>query len=72
MATKRHICPLLFLTPRLPGFVISWRLNSHAVELLHLDRALSRLGPQELNDSELRQVSHSSGHHWQDFIRFID
>lgn len=56
MANQRHISPLLFLTPRLPAFLISWRLNRRAQELLQLDRALSRLGPQQLSDSELRQV----------------
>lgn len=57
MANQRHISPLLFLTPRLPGFLIGRRLNYHALELLQLDRALCRLGPHQLSDSELRQVS---------------
>lgn len=57
MTNQRHISPLLFLTPRLPGFLIGWRLNNHALELLQQDRALSRLGAHELNDDELRQVS---------------
>lgn len=57
MANQRHISPLLFLTPRLPGFLIGRRLNHHALELLQLDRALCRLGPNQLSDSELRQVS---------------
>ncbi|KAM9350389.1 LETM1 domain-containing protein 1 [Symphorus nematophorus] len=52
----RHISPLLFLTPRLPGFLIGRRLSSHGLELLQLDRALSRLGPHQLSDSELRQA----------------
>ncbi|CAK6963783.1 LETM1 domain-containing protein 1 [Scomber scombrus] len=52
----RHISPLLFLTPRLPGFLIGQRLNRHALELLQLDRALSRLGANQLNDSELRHA----------------
>lgn len=60
MVNQRHISPLLFLTPRLPGFVIGRRLNSHALELLQLDRALSRLGPHQLSDAELRQVSRSA------------
>lgn len=55
--TQRYICPLLFLTPRLPGFLIGRRLNSHALELLQLDRALCRLGPHQLSDPEIRQVS---------------
>lgn len=57
---QRHASPLLFLTPRLPGFLIGRRLNSHALELLQLDRALSRLGPHQLSESELRQVSRST------------
>ncbi|CAL8367105.1 unnamed protein product [Lota lota] len=57
----RHICPLLFLTPRLPGFLIGRRLNSHALELLQLDRALSRLGPHQLSDSELKQACYVRG-----------
>ncbi|KAI3357733.1 hypothetical protein L3Q82_016140 [Scortum barcoo] len=57
----RHISPLLFLTPRLPGFLIGQRLNSHALELLHLDRALSRLGPHQLSDAELRQACYVRG-----------
>ncbi|XP_026224179.1 LETM1 domain-containing protein 1 [Anabas testudineus] len=57
----RHISPLLFLTPHLPGFLISQRLNSHALELLQLDRALSRLGPHQLNDTELRQACYLRG-----------
>ncbi|XP_070695425.1 LETM1 domain-containing protein 1 [Pempheris klunzingeri] len=57
----RHISPLLFLTPRLPGFLIRRRLNSHALELLQLDRALSRLGPHQLSDSELREACYVRG-----------
>ncbi|XP_044068580.1 LETM1 domain-containing protein 1 isoform X2 [Siniperca chuatsi] len=57
----RHISPLLFLTPRLPGFLIGRRLNSHALELLQLDRALSRLGPHQLSDSEVRQACYVRG-----------
>ncbi|XP_026188572.1 LETM1 domain-containing protein 1 [Mastacembelus armatus] len=56
VAHMRHISPLVFLTPRLPGFLIGRRLNSHALELLQLDRALSRLGPHQLSDAELRQA----------------
>ncbi|XP_015236608.1 PREDICTED: LETM1 domain-containing protein 1 [Cyprinodon variegatus] len=57
----RYISSLLFLTPRLPGFLIGRRLNSHALELLQLDRALSRLGPHQLTDSELRQACYVRG-----------
>ncbi|XP_075898604.1 LETM1 domain-containing protein 1 [Nelusetta ayraudi] len=52
----RRLSPLLFLTPRLPAFLIGRRLNSHGRELLLLDRALSRLGPHQLDDSEVRQA----------------
>ncbi|KAM4737612.1 LETM1 domain-containing protein 1 isoform 2-T2 [Anableps anableps] len=57
----RHISALLFLTPRLPGFLIGRRLNSHALELFQLDRALSRLGPHQLSESELRQACYVRG-----------
>lgn len=52
----RHICPLLFLTPRLPSFLIGNRLSRHALELLQLDRALCKLGPHQLSDEELKQA----------------
>ncbi|XP_019720663.1 LETM1 domain-containing protein 1 isoform X2 [Hippocampus comes] len=57
----RNISPLLFLTPRLPGFLIGRRLTSHALELLQLDRALSKLGPHQLSDSEVRQACYVRG-----------
>ncbi|CAJ1084586.1 LETM1 domain-containing protein 1 isoform X2 [Xyrichtys novacula] len=57
----RHISPLLFLTPRLPGFFMGWRLKSHALELLQLDRALCRLGPHQLSEAELRQACYVRG-----------
>ncbi|XP_030625617.1 LETM1 domain-containing protein 1 isoform X2 [Chanos chanos] len=57
----RHLCPLLFLTPRLPAFLIGWRLNNHALELMHLDRAVLRLGLHQLNDSELKQACYVRG-----------
>ncbi|KAM6981775.1 LETM1 domain-containing protein 1 [Tautogolabrus adspersus] len=57
----RHISPLLFLTPRLPGFLIGRRLNNHALELLYLDRALSRLGHHQLSEAELRQACYVRG-----------
>lgn len=53
---QRHLCALLFLTPRLPGFWIGRRLNSHTFELMQLDRAIVRLGLHQLNDAELREV----------------
>lgn len=57
----RLLSPLLFLTPRLPGFLIGQRLSSHGLELLRLDRALRRLGVQQLNDQELRQACYVRG-----------
>ncbi|CAN9515467.1 unnamed protein product [Ophioblennius macclurei] len=57
----RHISPLLFLTPRLPGFLIGQRLNSHALELLQLDRALSKLGPHQLSEAELKHACYVRG-----------
>ncbi|XP_037629169.1 LETM1 domain-containing protein 1 [Sebastes umbrosus] len=57
----RHVSPLLFLTPRLPGFLIGRRLNSHGLELLQLDRALSRLGAHQLSEPELRQACYLRG-----------
>lgn len=57
----RHISPLLFLTPRLPSFLIGQRLHSHALELLRLDRALNRLGTQQLNDVEIREACYVRG-----------
>ncbi|XP_029975020.1 LETM1 domain-containing protein 1 [Salarias fasciatus] len=57
----RHISPLLFLTPHLPGFLIGRRLNSHALELLQLDRALGRLGPHQLSEAELKHACYVRG-----------
>nr|XP_023861292.1 LETM1 domain-containing protein 1 isoform X2 [Salvelinus alpinus] len=57
----RQLCPLFFLTPRLPTPMIGTRLNSHAIELLQLDRALSRHGLHQLDDSELRQACYVRG-----------
>ncbi|TNN57237.1 LETM1 domain-containing protein 1 [Liparis tanakae] len=59
----RRLSPLLFLTPRLPTFLMGRRLNRHAVELLLLDRALSRMGPQQLSEAELRQACYVRGLH---------
>uniref|UniRef100_A0A3B4BJA7 Letm1 RBD domain-containing protein n=1 Tax=Periophthalmus magnuspinnatus TaxID=409849 RepID=A0A3B4BJA7_9GOBI len=58
---KRQLSHLLFLTPHLPVFVVGRRLNSHALELLYLDRALSRLGPHQLSETELRQACYLRG-----------
>ncbi|XP_058498902.1 LETM1 domain-containing protein 1 [Solea solea] len=57
----RHISPLLFLSPRFPSSLMGRRLNSYALELLQLDRALIRLGPHQLSDVELRQACYVRG-----------
>nr|XP_057907046.1 LETM1 domain-containing protein 1 [Doryrhamphus excisus] len=57
----RQISSLFFLTPRLPGFLIKRRLLGHAFELTLLDRALSRLGPDQLSDAEVRQACYVRG-----------
>ncbi|XP_037136288.1 LETM1 domain-containing protein 1 [Syngnathus acus] len=61
VAHKRNMSSLLFLTRHLPGFLIGRRLSSHALELLHLDRALNKLGPHQLSDSEVRQACYLRG-----------
>ncbi|KAM9785550.1 LETM1 domain-containing protein 1 [Neosynchiropus ocellatus] len=53
---KRLVSQLLFLTPRLPSFLLGHRLASHGRQLLLLDRALSRHGVQNLTESELQQA----------------
>ncbi|XP_068600187.1 LETM1 domain-containing protein 1 isoform X1 [Brachionichthys hirsutus] len=58
---KRRVGALLFLSPRLPGFLVERRLSRHALELLQLDRALSNLGPHQLDESELRQACYLRG-----------
>ncbi|KAF7695897.1 LETM1 domain-containing protein 1 [Silurus meridionalis] len=57
----RHLCPLLFLTPRLPAFWIGQRLNSHALELMHLDRAIINMGLHQLDDTELKEACYMRG-----------
>ncbi|KAL1020712.1 hypothetical protein UPYG_G00003680 [Umbra pygmaea] len=57
----RPLCPLFFLTPHLPARMAASRLNRHALELLRLDRALSRYGPHRLDDHELRQACYVRG-----------
>ncbi|XP_028849433.1 LETM1 domain-containing protein 1 isoform X2 [Denticeps clupeoides] len=52
----RQLCPMLFLTPRFPAFLIRQRLHSHALELMHLDQAIVRLGLHQLSDAEMRQA----------------
>ncbi|KAM9430349.1 LOW QUALITY PROTEIN: LETM1 domain-containing protein 1-like [Salvelinus alpinus] len=54
----RQLCLLFFLTPT-P--MIATQRNSHGIELLQLDRALSRHGLHQLDDSELRQACYVRG-----------
>ncbi|XP_026881621.2 LETM1 domain-containing protein 1 isoform X2 [Electrophorus electricus] len=63
MSTEQmsHLCPLLFLTSRLPAFWIGQRLNSHALELMQLDHAIVRLGLHQLNDMELKEACYVRG-----------
>ncbi|XP_038608789.1 LETM1 domain-containing protein 1 isoform X2 [Tachyglossus aculeatus] len=51
----------LFLTPYLPAPVLRRRLKSHTVELLHLDRALVRLGPGQLTVHEVKSACYTRG-----------
>ncbi|KAJ8258166.1 hypothetical protein GJAV_G00193880 [Gymnothorax javanicus] len=57
----RLLSSQFFLTSRLPALLIRHRLNGHAVELLRLDRALSKLGVHQLSDAELRQACYLRG-----------
>ncbi|XP_061112816.1 LETM1 domain-containing protein 1 isoform X2 [Conger conger] len=57
----RLLSTQLFLTPRLPAFLIRHRLNGHALELLQLDRALNSLGVLKLSEAELRQACYLRG-----------
>ncbi|KAJ6656193.1 hypothetical protein lerEdw1_004110 [Lerista edwardsae] len=47
---------VLFLTPRLPSIFLWYRLQSHLLELYHLDRAMLKLGVSELSDEEVQVV----------------
>uniref|UniRef100_A0A6Q2X877 Letm1 RBD domain-containing protein n=1 Tax=Esox lucius TaxID=8010 RepID=A0A6Q2X877_ESOLU len=57
----RHLCPLFFLTSYLPTPMIASRLHRHTLELLQLDRSLSRHGQHRLEDSELRLACYVRG-----------
>ncbi|KAJ8369907.1 hypothetical protein SKAU_G00099350 [Synaphobranchus kaupii] len=59
----RLLSSQLFLTPRLPAFLIRQRLNGHAIELLQLDRALNSLGVLQLSETELREACYMRGLH---------
>ncbi|XP_053156201.1 LETM1 domain-containing protein 1 [Hemicordylus capensis] len=56
--TLSHV---LFLTPRLPPFVLRYRLQSHLSELYHLDRAMLKLGVRELTDEEVQVACYTRG-----------
>nr|XP_038027508.1 LETM1 domain-containing protein 1 [Anas platyrhynchos] len=57
----RALSRVLFLTPRLPAFVLRHRLRGHVLEIRHLDRALLRLGLGQLSEEELRAACYLRG-----------
>ncbi|NXC46723.1 LTMD1 protein, partial [Penelope pileata] len=61
VAHVRALSRVLFLTPRLPAFLLRHRLRSHVLEIRHLDRALVRLGVAELSEEELRAACYLRG-----------
>ncbi|KAI6062520.1 LETM1 domain-containing protein 1 [Aix galericulata] len=61
LCTKRALSRVLFLTPRLPAFVLRHRLRGHVLEIRHLDRALLRLGLGQLSEEELRAACYLRG-----------
>ncbi|XP_060108323.1 LETM1 domain-containing protein 1 [Heteronotia binoei] len=52
---------VLFLTPRLPPFILRYRLRTHLLELSHLDRAMLKLGVRELSDEEVQVACYTRG-----------
>ncbi|XP_063063969.1 LETM1 domain-containing protein 1 isoform X1 [Engraulis encrasicolus] len=58
---RRQLCSLLFLTTHLPSSLLARRLHSHAVELMHLDKALAQLNPHLLSDAEIKQACYVRG-----------
>ncbi|XP_063063971.1 LETM1 domain-containing protein 1 isoform X2 [Engraulis encrasicolus] len=61
LCEKRQLCSLLFLTTHLPSSLLARRLHSHAVELMHLDKALAQLNPHLLSDAEIKQACYVRG-----------
>ncbi|XP_035170331.1 LETM1 domain-containing protein 1, partial [Oxyura jamaicensis] len=57
----RALSHVLFLTPRLPAFLLRHRLRGHVLEIRHLDRALLRLGLGQLTEEELRAACYLRG-----------
>ncbi|XP_062401264.1 LETM1 domain-containing protein 1-like [Sardina pilchardus] len=57
----RLLASQLFLTPWLPAFMARRRVNGKAMELLHLDRALSSLGVDQLSDAEVEEACYLRG-----------
>lgn len=53
---QRLLSSQLLLMPWLPAFLARQRLSTKALELLHLDRALSSLGVDQLSDAEVEEV----------------
>ncbi|NXL79406.1 LTMD1 protein, partial [Leptocoma aspasia] len=57
----RALSQVLFLTPHLPAFFLRHRLQSHVLEIQHLDRALLHLGLGQLSEEELRAACYLRG-----------
>ncbi|KAL2103913.1 hypothetical protein ACEWY4_000781 [Coilia grayii] len=57
----KQLCSLLFLTSYVPSPLVARRLHSHAVELMHLDRALAHLELHHLSDAEIKQACYTRG-----------
>lgn len=56
ISLQKVLSRVLFLTPRLPRFILRNRLQTHLLELFHLDRAMLKLGVKELSDEEVQVV----------------
>ncbi|XP_078713941.1 LETM1 domain-containing protein 1 isoform X1 [Lampetra fluviatilis] len=57
----RTLSRVMALTARVPAPWLRRRLLSHATEIGHLDRALLRMGPQQLTDDEVRKACYVRG-----------
>ncbi|XP_076124319.1 LETM1 domain-containing protein 1-like [Alosa pseudoharengus] len=57
----RLLASQLLLTPWLPAFMARRRLSAKGLELLHLDRALSSLGVDQLCDAEVEEACYLRG-----------
>ncbi|XP_038642403.1 LETM1 domain-containing protein 1 isoform X1 [Scyliorhinus canicula] len=52
---------VMFLTPHMPTFIIRHRLQSHIIEIHHLDQALNVLGVHNLSEDELKIACYTRG-----------